>query len=624
MRFKRLKERVKMRVSSVNQNYGFLKSNFKGYPVMIVDGGKHASDMSRFAHAVNKNMDVEMVQVEVNPKDERYKQMKSLENELAKLNQNSAVDGKYIAIPAFAFVPVRDFKKAYYMAFNEDLRFYPQDLSWHTEEISRLLKAFYDNPEKYKQELALLDVNGQGLEYTHGVVEQINKLVEKGAQVYIPSGQPKGRYITRLAKEKGYERELRVCLTTGLDTDDRVAGMYREIDSKDLYDFNLLSVSNAKTIGVSAYNMAQKYLFETYDALTSGKTKGIYNISPVRENDEVIGYSYTDTSTVQYPLGELMTHEKIERLNKFVGKKLDETTCANEKEIERMKQYIKEGKDTTKCPDKLYSTKEVLNERFATASLDGIRKGRYVDNTLKERFDVNDRGDIIYPYWNWEANRKPAVFAVAGTDYAVIRKISDDIDVIEEGKAQEERENSGKDIDAIIKNIKEEMSLENWERVENWALKVINNNKDFDVFVWESYLASLMNLNKNEEANDVADKIIEIYSKKISQMPINSFSEAKEAMRKIKELNHATPDINSFSDAYKILMQQENGEKKAKEAKKFIKATKKLAELNTQKSQIQRNLGNDKKADLYNDIAEEISKQSKKGEVIIETYLLDF
>ena len=606
-----------MRISPVSQNYGFLNS-FKGYPVMIVDGGKHASDMNRFAHAVNKNMDVEMVQVEVIPQDERYKQMKSLEGELAKLNQNNDVKGKFIAIPAFAFVPVRDFKKAYNTAFNEDLRFFPRDLSCHKREISRLLKAFYDEPEKYKKELELLDVNNQGLEYTYGVVEQINKLVDKGAQVYIPSGQPKGRYMIQLAKDKGYERELRVSLTTGLDTDDIVSGMYREIESKDLYDFNLLSVSKAKTIGISAYHPAQKYLFETYDALTTGKTKGIYNLTPIRAGDEVIGYSYTDTSTVQYKASEFEGDGKTARLNQFVGKKADETTIANSKDIEKIKRYMKEGKDTTKCPDKLYPTDEVLGEVFATASLDKIRKGKYVDNTLKERFDENDRGDIIYPYWNLEANRKPAVFAVAGTDYAVIRKISDDIDVIEEQKAQEERENNGKDVEAIIKHIEDEKALGNWRNVQSWALKVIENNEDFDVYIWESYLTALINLNKNKEADEVVDKVIKIYCDEAKEMPVNTFSDVRTIMRKSRELNGGDSNIFSFSDAYNILMQRETSEKKVQEAKEFLKTTKKIAELYIEKSQIQRKLGNEEKADIYSGIAADIIKQNKKGQINIE------
>ena len=82
----------------------YITISFCGYPVHIVDGGNHATNMQHFANAISNNMDIEMYDVEVNPQDANMKQLKSLELELKILNAEHPKfkNNEYVAVPALA------------------------------------------------------------------------------------------------------------------------------------------------------------------------------------------------------------------------------------------------------------------------------------------------------------------------------------------------------------------------------------------------------------------------------------------------------------------------------------------------------------------------------------------
>lgn len=87
---------------------------FWGYPVYILDGGIHADNMEHFAHAVSKNMDTTVRNVAVVPTEPTIKQLKSLEDELIKLNkEKSSFNDEYVTIPAFVSVPLLNIKDQY-------------------------------------------------------------------------------------------------------------------------------------------------------------------------------------------------------------------------------------------------------------------------------------------------------------------------------------------------------------------------------------------------------------------------------------------------------------------------------------------------------------------------------
>ena len=59
-------------------NPAFYITPFTGTNVYMLDGGQHADDLYYFAKAINKDLDIEIMPLELNAKDNRIKQIKSL------------------------------------------------------------------------------------------------------------------------------------------------------------------------------------------------------------------------------------------------------------------------------------------------------------------------------------------------------------------------------------------------------------------------------------------------------------------------------------------------------------------------------------------------------------------
>lgn len=127
--------------------------SFLGQKVYIVDGGIHASHMEHFSKAVNPDSEIYTYNVETNPANADIKQLKSLEQQLQQLynDTNGNADNDYIAIPALASFPLLNLKDQIKSVTGKDIYLTPQNVKEHKNDILEFLKAIYENPDKYRQ-----------------------------------------------------------------------------------------------------------------------------------------------------------------------------------------------------------------------------------------------------------------------------------------------------------------------------------------------------------------------------------------------------------------------------------------------------------------------------------------
>lgn len=407
--------------------------SFTGYPVYIIDGGAHAENMEHFANAVSKDMDTTIINVDVVPTDPNVKKLKSLEEQLKTLNERDSFNrNEFITIPALASVSILNVQDQYNHVMRENKKFTPENVKANKENLLLFLKKIYDNPRLYRTYIGYMDKINQGIEYTYGVIREINKLVEKGANVYVPSGHPQDETLKWMAGDRGYKPELYHFISSGYDKDGVIKKMHDEIKSNNWYDFNLLSLSNANVVGVKDSKGAQDYMFAAYDSCVTDSARGVYNFSPVRKNDKLVGYSYTDTITNEYPYEEFPDNDKIENITKFVGKKLSEV-IATRKETLDLKKCIKEKNDINSCADKLYKIEDIFNKTtIKNKKLD--LEGKYTDRTRTLFFDTNNLNEVVFPKCNCEGSQKPSVLSMWGSCFSTINAIARDIKIKETAK----------------------------------------------------------------------------------------------------------------------------------------------------------------------------------------------
>lgn len=399
---------------------------FMGSTVHIVDGSNHAKNMKYFAKAISSDMDIKMHEVETNPKHKDVKQLKSLEEQLKLLNKKSRYDGEYIAIPALASVPLLNLRDQFNSVMGDYIDFTPENIKVYHEDLIEFLKRLYNSPDKYRTFINNMDSTKQGIQYTYGIIKEINYLVDKGAHVYIPSGHPQDQSLKWLAGERGLKPELYHYIATGKDIDGKIQEIHNEIKSKNWYEFNLLSLSNANIVGVKQASGAQDYMFAAYDTYVSDGARGVYNLSPIRKNGKITGYSFTDEYTNQYPYYEFPDNEKIANIAKYVGIGI-RAYEADEHEISALKYARKHGKDLNKCPDKLYPINKIFTEEEIRRNKLDLQ-GKYVDRTGKLFFDLNINGQIVFPKLNCEGSDKPSVYSMWGSCFATFNAIARDIE----------------------------------------------------------------------------------------------------------------------------------------------------------------------------------------------------
>ena len=308
---------------------------------------------------------------------------------------------------------------------DSDIKFTPQNVKANKANILNFLQQLYYYPEKNKELLRYLDSSNQGLEYVYPVIEEINKMVKNGHRVFVPSGHPQDETLKWLAGQRGVKDDLYHFIATGEDKYNTVELLHDEIKQKNWYDFNLLALSDARIVGVKDSKGAQDYMFAAYDSCITDGARGVYNFSPIRKDNKLVGYSYTDTVTNQYPYDEFPANEEVANLVKFVGLPIN-AVLANDKEIEELKNIEKTGGDVSRCTDKLYP----LDKLYSTAYINANKldlKGDYRDRSGKLYFRTNGEGRIIFPKCDCEGSGRPSVLSMWGSCFAVFNVINNEM-----------------------------------------------------------------------------------------------------------------------------------------------------------------------------------------------------
>ncbi len=455
---------------------------FLGNTIHIFDGDNHLKNMEHFAKAISKDSDIVIHEVEVNEKYPEVKQIKSLYEQLKKLPPEG--NGEYVAIPVLFTVALQNLKEQYEKHNKEELDLNPQSVTYHKQHIIGFSGCF----SSFKD---AMDPNCQGIEWIGYTISQINKLVEGGYKVYIPAGHPEHQSLKWLAEQKGKKEELNYYLSHRQDIDNSVKDMKEYIEKQGWYDFNLLTLSKANIINIKDANNYSDFIYAAHDARVTDSARGVYNFYPIRDkSDKVIGFSYTDKETVQYPYEEYEMTQQVEHILNYTGKKLD-SVLADEKTTEDFVErerigYIGSKKDFSKY---LFRIEDVFSDNEIKAKKLYL-KGKFVDSTLKTFYNVNDDNEVTFENCNCEASQRPSVVSMWGTCFSVFTAIQRDIEERKEGEEAWKNYKTYKvngeeiafcDLDKkrhiLNELIKMEYEDKNYERVKKLACEILRLRK---------------------------------------------------------------------------------------------------------------------------------------------------
>lgn len=523
--------------------------SFMGYPVHIVDGGNHATNVAHFAKAVEKEMDIEMHDVEVSPFDNNVKQLRSLEAELKKLNKsNTLKKGDYVAVPALASVPLLNLKDQIKSVTGRDIYLTAETVKANKQIIMEFLKKIYDNPDAYRTFINYMDTRQQGIEYTYGIIRELNSLKNKGAKVYIPAGHPHDDTLKWLAKERNLKPEFYNFIARGEDTDGKIKNLADEVKNKNWYTFNLLALSDAEVVTVKEAGGVKDYMFAAYDTCITDGARGVYNFSPVRKGDKIVGYSYTDTLTNQYPFEEFPANDEIANISKFVGKDIGEV-LANEEET---RSFLT---NRSNASDKLYAVKDVFTQDEILKNKIAL-KGDYTDKSLKLFFRKNKDNKVIFPQCDCEGSGKPSVLSMWGSCFSVFNAIARDIRLRERKKFfTDNTELSSLQIKA--EEDEKNRCFEGAEYFYNQILEIleIQNAGEEEKFEYNNKLAAvLLKQKKYAPAKNILNKLIDFKAAELNRDCTTQY---------IKENNDNVIDeilkrekIKLFGDEYNNLVEK--------------------------------------------------------------------
>ncbi len=409
---------------------------FCGDRVYMLDGGQHAEDLYYFAKAIDSDFDLQIMPLELNPKDKRIKQLKSLKESLEKIN--SLPEEKrpdYIAIPMGIHVALQNLSNQMSKIFEKDIRLTPEktDIQHDGKLILKMLKILSDYPDDNRHYIRALDPLGQGIEFTYPIIQEINKAVASGIKVYLPSGHPTENSIKWLARDRKLKPEFYYYISHGQDINGTVAGMKKFVKDHNWYDFNLLGLSNADKVALKDKNN-QDHLFSSYDACITRGARGVYNFTPVRENGELKGFSFTDETTVQYPVDKYKMIKNIENLLVFVGKNINEVEASPE-EVKNFKAFL--NGDDRFTPDDFKNKLFPVEEVFSPEEIKNQRiylQGEYTDAERKLFFTTRDDGTVLFNKCNYEQTAKPSVVSMWGCCFSLFNAIKEDIEKVNRSK----------------------------------------------------------------------------------------------------------------------------------------------------------------------------------------------
>lgn len=402
--------------------------HFKGAKVHILDGGIHGKNMKYFAKSLNSNIEVNMHNVEINSKDKYTKQLKSLLNQLRKLNERKTFSSvEYVAIPCLSTVPLLNIQDQYKKVMGYEISLTPENIKTNKEKILRFLKIIHDCPDAYREYINYMDSINCGIEYTYGVIQEINKLKNKCYNVYVPSGHPADLSLKWMADERGLKPELYHYIATGEDIGGVIKGMQSEIKEKNWYSFNLLALSDAHIVGLKDTDWTNDFIFAGYDSCITESARGVYNFTPIRNNNKVLGYSFHDEKTNEYPYFEFPMNEGIMNLLEFVGKDKKHVLASKEEtdNFNKKNQYQRKNPPYNR---KLYKIEDVLSQSYIKDKKINLL-GKYTDHTLKVFYDENKDGKIIFKKTDCEGSGRPGVLTMWGSCFALFNAISNNIDL---------------------------------------------------------------------------------------------------------------------------------------------------------------------------------------------------
>lgn len=433
-----------------NQSDIFIKSNnspkveknfnaisFKGYSIHIVDGGNDAKNMTHFAKSVDNNWDIYNKEVELNPHNDKIKQLESLEWKLKELNFQSDLsldkthNGAYVAIPISANVPLQNLEAQLNAVMGTKIHLTPQNIKTKKQIVLDFLKLLYEEPYKYSDYIKYMDPEHQGIEKTYGIIYQINKLLQKpDTKVYISSGYPEYKSIQWFANQRNRETELTHFIATGQDVDGAVDDIRNTISNNGWYDFNLLTLSDAKIINLGDAQGNSNYIYSAYDSCINDTARGVYNFTPVRDENGILqGYSYHNNNKVEYPYDEFYNNWSIGNIAAIAGRPASEL-IADGATTEAFKNAVWNNQDRSPYKNKLFRVEDIFPQSERDAGKMWM-KGDYVDFTLQSFYRINKDGLVIYPAADCERSGTPSVYPMWDGGFSLFNAIKEDIDLKE-------------------------------------------------------------------------------------------------------------------------------------------------------------------------------------------------
>ncbi len=401
------------------------------YKVHILDGGSHGKYMEYFSKSVFNGLkaDINVIphNIAINSKDKNLKQMEDLEGALKDLNESYSIRaGEYLSIPGLASVSLHNLQDRIKNVLGLEIELTPKNVKQYKSTIMAMLKRLYDYPATYGKEIADMDSAGQNFGKLYGVITQINELVKKGVNVYVPAGHPEDNSIKWLAKQK----DMKTQLYNYIASDKKyyaayIENLFDEVRSKGWYDFNLLSLTDANIVNVND-KYGAPYLFAAYDSCVTTSARGVYNFYPVRDNGKVVGYSFHNNWSIDFPYSAFPENKSIENLNQFVGLRLSDVHSGFFQGL-RVERRLKNGLDVSDDADKLYSIGTVFPSREIDKNK-YYNLGQYTDVKGSAVYTQNNAGEVVFIKCDCEGSERPSVKTMWGTCFATFNAIRKDME----------------------------------------------------------------------------------------------------------------------------------------------------------------------------------------------------
>ncbi len=398
--------------------------NFKGYKVHVLDGAAHGDTMEHFARAIVREVkdivDVVYHKTETNPTYSGLKQMDALAQNLHNLNKNNVLkSGDFLAITGSAQVQLNQLAVEMGLA-KKTIR--PDNVTQYKNQIIDFLAT--------KEPSRELDPNGQKFSFVPQVITEINELIKKGVNVYLPAGHPIEAALKAKMGGKGLKDELyKYIYTRGKLGAEDVSSSISELKAANYYKFNLLALSDAHVVNVRDFSGKKDYVFAAYDNCVNDGERGVYNFYPVRDKKtkKVLGYSFTDKRTIHYPYNEFLANKEFENIARYVGLKSSDNIMLTHQEMLQREYLVKCGERVSTPP--LHFLKR-LNEVFSEKTIEDRKLnelGFFTTNDGNLFFAYNRDGEIYFPKADCEGSGRPSVLSMWGSCFASITAAKRDI-----------------------------------------------------------------------------------------------------------------------------------------------------------------------------------------------------